>query len=111
MPVLITAKVDGFRRCGLAHRDITTSYADDHFTAAQLAELQAEPMLVVSVVSEGDGPSQPADTQMQIAGLTDEVSRLTNALDSVTAERDSLKKALAELNKDMKKNARTEKES
>ncbi|NHB90756.1 HI1506-related protein [Photorhabdus cinerea] len=103
MPILITAKVAGFRRCGIAHSDNTTSYLDDRFTAAQLAELQADPMLVVSVVNEADVPSPGVDIQTQVAGLTEEVSRLTTELDTVTAERDALKKDLAALKKDAKK--------
>ncbi|KLU15432.1 HI1506-related protein [Xenorhabdus griffiniae] len=102
MPILITAKVADFRRCGIAHSDNTTSYPDDRFTAAQLRELQADPMLVVSVVNEADVQSPGADSQTQVAGLTEEVSRLTTELDSVTAERDALKKDLAALKKGAK---------
>ncbi|CNJ92092.1 Uncharacterised protein [Yersinia mollaretii] len=53
MPIQITAKRDGFRRCGMAHSDKTQTYADGHFSPAMLAELKAEPMLVVSHVTEG----------------------------------------------------------
>ncbi|CDH07230.1 conserved hypothetical protein [Xenorhabdus bovienii str. oregonense] len=113
MPVLITAKINGFRRCGIGHSDITMSYPDDRFTAAQLAELQAEPLLVVTVVSEAAGASQSDDSLSRLDALTAEISRLTNelaavtpTLDTVTAERDTLKKELAELNKEMKKNAK-----
>ncbi|CDL80191.1 HI1506-related protein [Xenorhabdus cabanillasii] len=109
MPILITAKIDGFRRCGIAHSDKTTTYPDDRFTAVQLAELQADPMLVVSVVSDTDTPAQ-ADTQSCLDALTAEVSRLTHELDnmtqtlgSVTAERDTLQNELAALKKGNKK--------
>lgn len=53
MPIQITAKRDAFRRCGMAHSDKTQTYADGHFSQAELAELQAEPMLVVTLVTEG----------------------------------------------------------
>ncbi|WP_145490825.1 HI1506-related protein [Yersinia rohdei] len=52
MPIQITAKRDGFRRCGMAHSDKTQTYADGHFSPAMLAELKAEPMLVVSHVPD-----------------------------------------------------------
>lgn len=47
--IRITAKRDGFRRMGLAHPGTPTDYPADHFTAEQLAVLQAEPMLVVEI--------------------------------------------------------------
>ncbi|HGF8946772.1 TPA: HI1506-related protein [Yersinia enterocolitica] len=52
MPIQITAKRDGFRRCGMAHSDKTQTYADGHFSPSVLAELMAEPMLVVSHVPD-----------------------------------------------------------
>lgn len=45
--ITITSKKNGFRRCGIAHAEVATSYEDDAFTAKQLKELQAEPMLTV----------------------------------------------------------------
>ncbi|EOZ7333880.1 HI1506-related protein, partial [Yersinia enterocolitica] len=42
MPIQITAKRDGFRRCGMAHSDKTQTYADGHFSPSVLAELMAE---------------------------------------------------------------------
>lgn len=53
MPIQITAKRDGFRRCGMSHSDKTQTYADDHFTPTVLDVLMADPMLVVSRVPEG----------------------------------------------------------
>lgn len=51
MPIIITALEDGFRRCGVAHSKEAQEHADDVFSAAQLAMLQAEPMLLVEVTS------------------------------------------------------------
>lgn len=48
--IRITSKVDGFRRCGVAHPKAATEYADDQFTKEELKALQAEPMLTVEVV-------------------------------------------------------------
>jgi len=45
--IRITAKKDGFRRCGVAHPARPTEYPDDRFTKKELAVLKAEPMLVV----------------------------------------------------------------
>ena len=53
--ITITAKKEGFRRCGIAHPVAPVTYPDDKFTADELAALQAEPMLVVEV-----GEADPA---------------------------------------------------
>lgn len=49
--VRITAKRDGFRRCGVAHPAQPTEHPDDAFAPEQLAVLQAEPGLVVEIVA------------------------------------------------------------
>lgn len=56
--IIITAKKDGFRRCGVAHSAKPVEYQDDAFTPDQLAELQADPMLVVELTEAKD--SKPA---------------------------------------------------
>ena len=61
MAILITAKRDGFRRLGIAHSAQGTAYPDDHFTAAQLSVLKAEPMLVVVEGAELDLDQEPSD--------------------------------------------------
>lgn len=43
----ITAKIAGFRRCGIAHTDTPTDYPEGSFTPEEIARLEAEPMLVV----------------------------------------------------------------
>lgn len=68
--IIITAKKEGFRRCGIAHPAKPTSHADDRFSAEQLKTLQGESMLVVQIIAE-DGkaakktdesdPSDPSD--------------------------------------------------
>ncbi len=50
--IRITAKKDGFRRCGVAHQTTPTEYADDRFTKEELRLLSAEPMLVVEQVAK-----------------------------------------------------------
>jgi hypothetical protein len=58
--IIITAKKDGFRRCGVAHSAKRVEYPADAFSPEQLAELQAEPMLVVELVI--DAPKDPGQT-------------------------------------------------
>lgn len=43
MPVIITSKQEGFRRCGMAHPANAVEHADGTFTEDQLAALKAEP--------------------------------------------------------------------
>ena len=52
--IRITAKKNGFRRCGVAHSDNPTDYPDDHFSEEELALLKAEQMLLVEVVAENE---------------------------------------------------------
>lgn len=51
MAIQILCKKPGFRRAGMAH-PAKAVYPDGYFTAAQLAALKAEPMLIVSEVPE-----------------------------------------------------------
>jgi hypothetical protein len=55
--IRITAKLDGFRRAGMAHTKEPKEYPDNKFTKEQLAALTAEPMLIVEVIA---GPKAPA---------------------------------------------------
>ncbi|WP_197716890.1 HI1506-related protein [Mesorhizobium sp. DCY119] len=48
--VRISAKRDGFRRCGLAHPKAATDHAVEHFTPNELERLLAEPLLTVELV-------------------------------------------------------------
>ncbi|AYW91663.1 MULTISPECIES: HI1506-related protein [Yersinia pseudotuberculosis complex] len=103
MPIQITAKRDGFRRCGVAHSDKTQTYADSHFSPKVLAELKAEPMLVVSHVPD----SQQGNTE-QSQELTDAKARFqelftrNQALDAsvfrLADDADALKSALGTAN-------------
>lgn len=46
MSIVIKAKHNGFRRCGIAHSSQPTKYADDFFTEEQLKALAKEPQLI-----------------------------------------------------------------
>jgi hypothetical protein len=61
--IIIKAKRDGFRRCGVAHAAKPTEYRDGDWTAEQLAELQAEAMLHVEVI---DGPDDDDDVDPDV---------------------------------------------
>ncbi len=54
--IRITARRDGFRRCGVAHSKQPTEYADDHFSYEQLKDLMNDPMLVVEQGPSDDKP-------------------------------------------------------
>lgn len=48
--IKITARSEGFRRCGIAHSTTPVLYPDDRFTFDELEMLKAEPMLTVHYV-------------------------------------------------------------
>lgn len=50
--IRITAKRDGFRRCGVNHFAVPTEYPSDFFTEGELAVLKGEPMLVVEELED-----------------------------------------------------------
>ncbi|SEC23905.1 hypothetical protein SAMN05216178_3939 [Pseudomonas saponiphila] len=52
MAIVITAKRDGFRRCGIAHSRKPTSYPDDFFTEEQWRALLKEPQLILAYVED-----------------------------------------------------------
>jgi len=76
--IIITAKKDGFRRCGMAHSAKPVQHNDDAFSPEQLKQLQAEPMLVVELVA--DEPKEPG----QIGPLKEDVD-----VDPAVAEAES----------------------
>lgn len=52
MTIRITAKTDGFWRCGVAHPAKATDYPDNRFDADQLTRLRAEAELIVQVIDD-----------------------------------------------------------
>ncbi|EJJ7187576.1 hypothetical protein NJK71_004530 [Salmonella enterica] len=92
--IFITAKREGFARCGVRFSEITTSYPDDRFTPEQLADLEAEPMLVVSREGAGMTAGQAAE---QISRLKDALDTAEHEVAVVTAERDVLHQQLADM--------------
>ncbi len=97
--LIITAKKDGFRRCGIAHSKQPTEYPADHFGPEKLKQLQAEPMLTVQLGAAEAKPLkaegliaaiEAAETLEQLAALMPE----TEARKTVVA---AYQKRLAEL--------------
>ena len=99
--ITITSKRDGFRRCGVAHRDVPVTWPDGSFTDEQIAILRAEPALVVHLgaVSGDDAKLKIAQGRIQeleavVLQLNDDAAGLKSQLAEVTADRDRLQEAL-----------------
>lgn len=99
--ITITSKRDGFRRCGVAHRDVPVTWPDGSFTDEQIAILRAEPALVVHLgaVSGDDDKLKIAQERIQeleavVLQLNDDAAGLKSQLAEVTADRDRLQEAL-----------------
>ncbi|HBV4538956.1 TPA: hypothetical protein MDY69_000547 [Klebsiella pneumoniae] len=99
--ITITSKRNGFRRCGVAHRDVPVTWPDGSFTDEQIAILRAEPALVVHLgaVSGDDDKLKIAQGRIQeleavVLQLNDDAAGLKSQLAEVTADRDRLQEAL-----------------
>lgn len=92
--IYITSKREGFARCGVRFSETPASYPDDRFTPEQLADLENEPMLVVSRDGGGMSAGQAAE---QISRLKDALDVAQQDLEVVTAERDALYQQFAEM--------------
>ncbi|MHC1700290.1 MAG: HI1506-related protein [Humidesulfovibrio sp.] len=69
MPIIITAKKDGFRRCGMAHPAKPVEHPDGTYSEEQLATLRAEPMLVVQELVAVPADPLAAMTKAELAAL------------------------------------------
>lgn len=99
--ITITAKRDGFRRCGVAHRDVPVTWPDGHFTDEEIAILCAEPALVVHIgaLSGDDDKLKAALGRIQeletvVLQLKEDSVGLMQQLLEVTADRDRLQAEL-----------------
>ncbi|OVZ94861.1 hypothetical protein CBW58_01970 [Yersinia frederiksenii] len=95
----ITAKRDGFRRCGVVHSDTPVVWPAGSFTDEQIALLKSEPQLVVhegSAVSADvqgellDARSRIIDLEAGNAALQEKLTAATQLVTDLTAERDRL---------------------
>jgi len=64
--IRITAKKDGFRRCGIAHSISATDYPDNRFSKKELEILGSEPMLVIETNIVPTQPGTPAPTRFNV---------------------------------------------
>lgn len=125
--ITITAKRNGFMRCGVAHKDTPVVWEDGAFTAAQITELKAEPMLVVydgaqapqGALEDGLKLLQTENGQLKdqvetltadittqqasVKALTDDNSALQKQVETLTAEKAALQKQVDESGNGVKK--------
>ena len=73
--IRITSQREGFRRCGVAHSAQPTDYPDARWSAAELARLQAEPMLVVERLGAAAAPPAAQGAPAPTEGLAPASSR------------------------------------
>ncbi|MEQ9943634.1 HI1506-related protein [Pectobacterium aroidearum] len=109
MPIQITSRSDGFRRCGMAHSAKTQTYPDDHFTTAELETLEREPQLIVvrvsgDAVADVDAEAVLAEARVYIATLeanalkhVEQITSLNERLDALSGECHALKESNAAL--------------
>lgn len=69
MPITIVSTLEGYRRAGMAHSKTPVSHPDGTFSKQQLAQLQADPRITITmdgVLVEGaaaqDAQASPADS-------------------------------------------------
>lgn len=74
--ITIHSKHNNFRRCGVAHQTTPTSYPDGHWSPAQLAILQAEPLLTVEVSGDPEQPGDKAPGDLTVKELTAKLESL-----------------------------------
>lgn len=98
MPIQITAKRDGFRRCGMAHSDKTQTYTDGHFSSSVLAELMAEPMLVVSYVP--DGQAENTDQGEALKQALGQIMEIQGSIITLQARNQELENSQQQLSED-----------
>ena len=61
MPITIVSKLEGYRRAGMAHTKTPVSHPDDTFSKQQLAQLQADPRITITLDTAEDALSAPED--------------------------------------------------
>lgn len=90
--IRITSKRHNFRRCGMAHPKQPVDYPDHRFSSDQLKTLQAERMLTVEIIDDGEICRSEDPKKMT-------VPKLKKLLDDLKIEYpvDALKAALVKL--------------
>lgn len=90
--ITITAKRDGFRRCGKEHRDYPVVWAEGSFTEEQLNILKNEPQLVVH-----QGSAVSEDVQSELLRSRTLIIELEETIDQLRGGQSKLEKAQARI--------------
>lgn len=101
----ITAKRDGFARCGVKHTEKTKTWPIDAFTPAQLEQLKAEPMLIVTVRNDDEQHTGPDEQVRQLEAdlqiLVSQEAEARKQISVLTAELEARHTGAAELTKQL----------
>lgn len=81
--VMITAKIDGFRRGGIAHSAAGTFYEEGYFTEEQLEAFRRELQLVV--VEGAVAATADDETELALVAADQQRELLSDLVDSLTA--------------------------
>lgn len=94
----ITARREGFRRCGVAHSATTKEWPADAFTPEQLAVLKADPMLIVVERDKASGQNDAARGDELVAQLDAERQKVSELTAQLEEERQKVSELTAQLN-------------
>ncbi len=93
----ITARREGFRRCGVAHSATTKAWPVDAFTPEQLAVLKADPMLIVVERDKASGQNDTAQRDELAAQLDAERQKVSELTAQLEEERGKVRELTAAL--------------
>ncbi|XWJ89579.1 HI1506-related protein [Phytobacter ursingii] len=88
----ITAKRDGFRRCGVTHSDTPVVWPAGSFTEEQIAILKSEPQLVVH-----EGSAVSDDVQGELLHARSRIIELEETVNQLRGGQSELEKAQARI--------------
>jgi hypothetical protein len=87
--IVITAKRNGFRRCGVAHSDQPTTWQQDDFTDEQWEELFKEPQLFLAIYEQDTGLGLEQRNALTSSAALPEASNTAQNAQSQTFKADS----------------------
>ncbi|EPU5835800.1 HI1506-related protein [Escherichia coli] len=93
----ITARREGFRRCGVAHSATTKEWPADAFTPEQLAVLKADPMLIVVERDKASGQNDAVRGDELAAQLDAERQKVSELTAQLEEERGKVRELTAAL--------------
>ena len=93
----ITARREGFRRCGVAHSATTKAWPADAFTPEQLAVLNADPMLIGVQRYKAAGQNDAARGNELAAQLDAERQKVSELTAQLEEERGKVRELTAAL--------------